>query len=243
MGHVVNVVMITAQLSSMNSALYVASRSLVNLATRGRAPGIFARTTANGTPIYALVFSNALGLLAMLNYTAGPGKVFTYIVTISGSATYVAWAAIGVIHVRFRRAWAAQGHRVEELPFRAYGYPWGTGFVIAVNVFLVVIAGYSDFVGGFHAVDFVVNYVVIAVFVVLYVGWKLVKGTRVVPLTEVDLVTGRREGLLNPRTTTAAAGVATQEMGVVVTVVGGDGDDGKGRKVPWYIKVKRTIFA
>lgn len=89
----VNVVMITAQLSSMNSALYVASRSLVNLASTGRAPRFFAKTTKSGTPVYALVFSNALGLIAMLNYRVGTGKIFTYVVNIAGSATYIAWVS------------------------------------------------------------------------------------------------------------------------------------------------------
>lgn len=85
--------MITAQLSSMNSALYVASRSLVNLASTGRAPRFFAQTTKSGTPVYALVFSNALGLIAMLNYRVGTGKIFTYVVNIAGSATYIAWVS------------------------------------------------------------------------------------------------------------------------------------------------------
>lgn len=85
--------MITAQLSSMNSALYVASRSLVNLASTGRAPRFFAKTTKSGTPVYALVFSNALGLIAMLNYRVGTGKIFTYVVNIAGSATYIAWVS------------------------------------------------------------------------------------------------------------------------------------------------------
>jgi amino acid transporter len=169
MGQVVNVVMITAQLSSMNSALYIASRTLVALASNGRAPKIFARTTKNGTPVYALVLSNALGLISMLNYTAGPGKVFTYLINISGSATYITWACIGVVHLRFRRAWKVQGHAVEELPFKAKFYPYGTFAVIFVNTFLVFIAGY---------------------------GWKTIKRTRLVPLAQVDLLTGRREGLL-----------------------------------------------
>ncbi|CZT17998.1 related to amino acid permease [Ramularia collo-cygni] len=196
MGHVVNVVMITAQLSSMNSALYVASRSLVSLASSGRAPAIFAKTTANGTPVYALVFSNALGLIAMLNYTVGTGKIFTYLTNITGSATYIAWACIGVVHLRFRRAWKVQGYTIEELPFKAFLYPYGTMFVIVLNTFLVIVAGYANFVGAFHVVDFVINYIVIVVFVVLYVGWKVIKRTRFVPLAEVDLLTGRREGLM-----------------------------------------------
>ncbi|ORY68656.1 amino acid permease [Pseudomassariella vexata] len=193
MGHVVNVVMITAQLSSMNSALYVASRSLVSLASNKRAPAIFARTTSNGTPVNALVFSNLLGLIAMLNYKAGPGKVFSYLTAISGSATYIAWAFIGVTHLRFRQAWVIQGHALEELPFRALWYPYGTWFVVIINTVLVFIAGYGVFIGGFDAVGFVVNYIVVAVFVVLYIGWKVIKRTKVVPLMEVDLISGRRD--------------------------------------------------
>lgn len=197
MGHVVNVVMITAQLSSMNSALYVASRTLVNLASSGRAPRWFAKTTKNGTPVNALVVSNALALIAMLNYKTGPGKVFAYLIDICGSATYIAWAVIGVIHLRFRKAWKVQGNAAEDLPFRALFYPYGTWFVVFINIFLVLIAGYSDFVGGFHAVDFVVNYVVIAVFLVLYLGWKIIKRTKLVPLEEIDLISGRRDHLLH----------------------------------------------
>lgn len=206
----------------MNSALYVASRSLVTLAKEGRAPRFFAKTTANGTPAYALIFSNALGLIAMLNYKAGPGKVFSYLTTISGSATYIAWAVIGVTHLRFRKGWVAQGNRVEDLPFRALWYPWGTWFVVVLNTFLVIIAGYSVFVDGFHAVDFVINYVVVAVFVVLFVGWKVIKRTKMVGLMEMDLVTGRRE--------------------IVVSVEDSDASEEK-RSVAWYVKAKRFVFS
>lgn len=213
---------ITAQLSSMNSALYVASRSLVSLAKAGRAPKFFAKTTKNGTPANALIFSNVLGLVSMLNYKAGPGKVFSYLTSISGSATYIAWAVIGVTHVRFRKGWVAQGNRVEDLPFRALWYPYGTIFVIGINTLLVFIAGYSVFIGEFDAVGFVINYVVIAVFVLLFCGWKIVKRTKVVPLTQMDLTTGRRQ--------------------IPMTVESSDAELEK-RVIPWYIKIKRFVFS
>lgn len=204
----------------MNSALYVASRSLVSLAKEGRAPRFFAKTTRNGTPARALILSNFLGLIAMLNYTAGPGKVFSYLTSISGSATYIAWAVIGVTHLRFRKAWVAQGNRVEDLPYRALWYPYGTWFVVVLNTFLVFIAGYSVFIGGFDVVGFVINYIVIAVFVVLFCGWKLLKGTKMVRLLEMDLTTGRRE--------------------IARTVVDSD-RTGAEKSTPWYIRVKRSV--
>lgn len=206
----------------MNSALYVASRSLVSLAKAGRAPKFFAKTTKNGTPANALIFSNLLGLVSILNYTAGPGKVFSYLTSISGSATYIAWAVIGATHVRFRRGWIAQGNRVEDLPFRALWYPYGTIFVICINTLLVFIAGYGVFVGGFDAVGFVINYIVIAVFVVLFCGWKLLKKTKIVSLSEMDLTTGRRH---------------------VAVTLDHDDVDVERRQIPWYVKIKRFIFS
>lgn len=192
MGHVVNVVLITAMLSSFNSALYVASRTLMNLASAGRAPAIFARTTKNGTPVYALVLCNSLGLVAILNYKTGPAKIFAYLVNIAGSAAMIAWAVIGVIHIRFRRAWKAQGYSLSDLPYRAMLYPYGTIWVIFINTFLVLIAGYANFIRGFDAVGFVVSYIVVVVFVVLFGVWKVVKRTRMVSLMEMDLVSGRK---------------------------------------------------
>ncbi|KAI1801295.1 amino acid permease/ SLC12A domain-containing protein [Daldinia bambusicola] len=220
-GNLVNVVMITAQLSSVNSAIYVASRSLVALAVNGRAPAFFSRTTTNGVPANAIIFSNFLGLLSLLNVAATPGKVFSYLISISGAATFIAWAFIGVTHIRLRRAWAIQGRSLDELPYRAFLYPYGAWLVVVLNLFLVFISGYEVFVGGFAAVDFVFSYVVIAIFTVLYFGWKLVKRTKVVKLAKADLVTGRRNYLLP---------------------VEGEGAAVKSG-IWWYVAVKRVIFS
>lgn len=78
--------------------------------------------------------------------------------------------------------------------------------------------------------DFVINYIVIAVFALLYVGWKIVKRTRIVPLLEVDLLSGRRE-----------------RLGEGEGYDGGDADNEVGeeekKRVAWYVKVKRSVFA
>lgn len=115
--------MITAQLSSMNSALYVASRSLVNLASTGRAPRFFAKTTKSGTPVYALVFSNALGLIAMLNYRVGTGKIFTYVVNIAGSATYIAW-----VSYKAKQSKAKQKTTKPPCPYQPFSHPTNPSF-------------------------------------------------------------------------------------------------------------------
>ncbi|KAI1158279.1 amino acid permease/ SLC12A domain-containing protein [Nemania serpens] len=222
-GNLLNVVMITAQLSSANSAIYVASRSLVALAHQGRAPRFFGATTKNGVPVRAIVFSNTLGLLALLNIASSPGKVFGYLISISGAATFIAWAFIGITHLRMRRAWVLQGYNVEDLPYKALLYPYGTMFVIFINLFLVFISGYSVFIGGFAAVDFVFDYIVLVIFILLYLFWKIFKRTKLVPLAEIDLVTGRRDHLVGAS-----------------SISDGEGAE-KTSRTPWYIVVRRFL--
>lgn len=221
-GNLLNAVMITAQLSSANSAIYVASRSLVALAHQGRAPRFFGKTTKNGVPVRAIVVSNTLGLIALLNVASSPGKVFGYLISISGAATFIAWAVIGVMHLRMRRAWVLQGYSIDDLPYKALLYPYGTLFVVFINIFLVFISGYSVFIGGFAAVDFVFDYIVLVIFTLLFLFWKILKRTKMVPLAEMDLVTGRREHL--------AGALESSE---------GEGE--KASRVPWYIVVKRFL--
>lgn len=81
--------------------------------------------------------------------------------------------------------------------------------------------------------DFVINYVVIAVFALLYVGWKIVKKTSIVPLLEVDLLSGRRERL-GEEGERYDGGDADADVEV-------EGEE--KRRVAWYVKVKRSVFA
>ncbi|RWA05646.1 hypothetical protein EKO27_g9458 [Xylaria grammica] len=222
-GNLLNVVMITAQFSSVNSAIYVASRSLVALAQQGRAPRFFAKTSKNGIPVRAIVFSNTLGLIALLNVASSPGKVFDYLVSISGAATFIAWAFIGITHLRIRKAWVLQGYSPDDLPYKALFHPYGTWFVVLLNLFLVFISGYSVFIGGFAAVDFVFDYIVLVIFTLLYLFWKILKRTKFVSLAEVDLVTGRRENLVGS--------LADSD----------EKDAEKTSRLPWYIVVKRLL--
>lgn len=56
-------------------------------------------------------------------------------------ATFIVWGAIEFVHIRFRRALVAQGQSVDDLPFKAAFYPYGTYGALAANVFLVFFQG------------------------------------------------------------------------------------------------------
>lgn len=114
---------------------------------------------------------------------------------ISGSAAFIAWACISITHIRFRRGYMKQGFLIEDLPYQALWFPYGAYFVAISNTFFVLIYGYQTLLKPFQKVNFVVSYIVIVIFVVLGVFWKLWKKTKVVKLEEMDLVSGRRDDL------------------------------------------------
>ena len=64
---------------------------------------------------------------------------------------------------------------------------------MAANIFLVFFQGYTAFLNPFSSTDFVINYILLPVFVLLILGWKILKRTKWVKLEEMDIWTGRRE--------------------------------------------------
>ncbi|KAI2610078.1 amino acid permease/ SLC12A domain-containing protein [Hypoxylon fragiforme] len=227
--NLLNAVMIVAALSSVNSAIYVSSRVLASLAAGGRAPALFARTTAGGVPLNAVLLSNAFGLVALVNNcsTAAaeeePGQVFGFLINFCDTAAFITWAAIGVMHLRLRRAWTVQGRSAEELPYRAFLYPYGAWFVVALNLFLVLISGYDAFSGSFDIVGFLDSYAVVLVFVILFFGWRVYKRTSIVPLAEADLATGRDVFMIK------------EKMEDTVS-------DKKANRISWHNQLKRAAF-
>ena len=70
---IMNFVVITAALSSMNTNIYLSSRMLFSL-SRGYAPGFVGKLTANGTPLRATLISGA-GVLATTSVLLQPARL------------------------------------------------------------------------------------------------------------------------------------------------------------------------
>ena len=120
---VMNFVVLTAVLSAANSGLYVCSRMVWALAKERLIPARLAWTNRHGVPVWAVLFSMAGSLLALLSSVVAASTVYLALVAVSGLATLVVWASVAVCQIRFRRGWIRDGHTVEELRYRAPGFP------------------------------------------------------------------------------------------------------------------------
>lgn len=152
---IVNATICVSVLSIGLSCVYAGSRTLSALAETGYAPKIFAYVDKSSRPLFSVIAILAFGVLAYVN-DAENGDIVcefdfpsssslllmivavNWLVALSGLSTLFTWLSICLCHIRFRRAWAVQGHSVEELPFRALGGVYGSWFgVILVVVVLV----------------------------------------------------------------------------------------------------------
>jgi lysine-specific permease len=180
-----NAVILTAILSAGNSGMYASTRMLWYLGKAGHVPAIFAKVNKRGVPMYALAATTLVAMLAFLSSLYGNGTVYFWLINASSLSGFIAWLGIAISHYRFRKAYIAQGKDLNALPYVAKGYPFAPLF--AFSLCLIIIGGqnYKAFIGGhLDWYGMLVSYLGVPLFLVLWLGYKWVKKTKVVKLTE-----------------------------------------------------------
>ncbi|SHN42080.1 L-asparagine transporter [Duganella sacchari] len=133
---VINFVILVAALSSMNSQLYITTRTMFSLSRAGQAPKRFGILSKRGVPVAALMLSCVGIALATVLSVLFPDGSFMLMMAISMFGAMFTWMMIFVTHYFFRRSWTREGHA--PLPFRIWAFPWltmlGAGLMLAIMV-------------------------------------------------------------------------------------------------------------
>ncbi|KAG1738782.1 amino acid permease/ SLC12A domain-containing protein [Suillus lakei] len=194
--HVVNAVLLTAVLSATNSCFYASSRMLLSLARSGQAPRVFGWVTSRGVPVPALVMALAVSSVTFLTTIWGEGIVFTWLLNLTGISALLVWGSIGLISLRFRAAYQAQGRSLLDLPYTQPFFPLLPAGVVVLALLMFIAEGYSAVKEQpFEAKNVAATYIGVALYIVLYLGYTIYErfglGIRqhFVPLLEVDLET------------------------------------------------------
>src|SRR6266852_1904475 len=139
---IMNLVVITAALSSANTNLYLSTRMLFSLARGNLAPPKLGRLSANGVPHRALAASS-LGMVAAIFLAIYvPKRAFLLMYGSAVAGMYFVWIVILLAHLRFRRS---IGAKVNDLPLKLHLFPFSNLLGIVV---LVAIACSTFFVEG-----------------------------------------------------------------------------------------------
>ncbi len=186
----INAVILIAILSAGNSGMYASTRMLWYLSRQGHAPSVLGKTNHRGVPIPALIATTLVAMLAFLTSLFGNGIVYFWLISASSLSGFIAWAGIAISHYRFRKAYLAQGLDLKNLPYVAKGYPVAPLF--ALTLCLIVIAGqnYKAFIE--NHIDWygiTVSYIGLPIFILLWLGYKFVHKTKIVPLKQCNFKT------------------------------------------------------
>lgn len=138
-----NLVVISAAISAINSDIFCTGRMLYGMAGNGQAPAAFARLSAAGVPwMTVLVMTLALLLGVLLNYLL-PHELFLLFASLVTFAVVWVWLMILLAQVAMRRSLDAE--EVAALHFPVPFWPWGQYLAIAFMLFIfAVMASFPD---------------------------------------------------------------------------------------------------
>lgn len=134
---IMNVVVLVAVLSCLNSALYTNSRMLFSLAQNGNAPRALLKVSKNGVPVRAVLASTFFAYICSIFNFVSPDKLFLFLVNASGAIALLVYLVIAVSHLRMRRK--LEKENSEAMKLKMWLFPYLT-YVTIIAMFVILIA-------------------------------------------------------------------------------------------------------
>jgi amino acid transporter len=186
---IINAVVLTSAWSSGNSNMLGGSRILYGMAANGHAPAVFMRLNRFGIPYVAVALYGIFMALGYMTLSSSASTVFTWMQDIVSISTLVNWICICVVYLRFLYGCRKQGiDRHRELPWAAPLQPYTTWASLIVFILLFFTGGYSTFMkGNWSNETFVSSYLNLPLIVLVYVGYKVYRKTKILPLDQIPI--------------------------------------------------------
>ncbi|MDX3532810.1 amino acid permease [Streptomyces sp. MB09-01] len=134
-GTIMEVIVLTAVLSCLNSGLYTASRMAFSLGERGDAPKAFAKVNSRGVPVAAILGSTVFGFVAVYFNYAFKDTVFNFLLNSSGAIALFVWLVICFTQLKMRGILVREAP--EKLTVKMWLFPWLTWATAALIMFVI----------------------------------------------------------------------------------------------------------
>ena len=144
-GNVMNLVVLTAALSSLNAGLYSTGRILRSMAINGSGPKFTAPMSKNGVPYGGILLTSGMGLLGIVLNAVKPSQAFEIVLHIAAVGIVLAWGTIVASQLQLHRL--ASAGRLQRPNFRMPLAPY-SGYLTLVFLAGVVILMLFDKVQG-----------------------------------------------------------------------------------------------
>lgn len=102
-GSLMNLVVLTAALSSLNAGLYSTGRILRSMSINGSGPKFTAPMSKNGVPYGGILLTAGIGLFGIVLNAIKPSQAFEIVLHIAATGVIVAWGTIVACQLKFHR--------------------------------------------------------------------------------------------------------------------------------------------
>jgi L-asparagine permease len=142
---IMNLIVLTAAMSSLNAGLYSTGRIMRSLSATGSAPRFAGRMSASGVPYGGILMTAGVALLGVGLNAVVPSSAFEIVLNVSSICLIASWAMIVLCQLRLW-SWARAG-RATRPAFRMFGAPWTGILTLAFLVAVLVLIGMDYPVG------------------------------------------------------------------------------------------------
>lgn len=195
---VVNGFLVFIAVSCGNAQLYVSSRTLYSLALQKKAPNFLTYCNRAGIPYNSVLFSASFGLFAFICVSESATVVFQNLTSLIASSGVLVWFAMCLSYIRFyyglKRRPDIINRDDKSYPYKSPLQPYSAMFGLFGSTVIILGMGFVVFLKNeWDVMFFFSSYGTLMVFAVLYLGYKIVRGTRIPSLDTLDFDSGRTE--------------------------------------------------
>lgn len=179
-------------------SLFSSSRTLYAMAVQRKAPTIFQKCNKRGVPYASVIFSGIFGVVGYLAVDSGAVENFNVLSNMSSASTSIIWMGLNVSFLRFYYALKTRRDIIsrdeKSYPYRSPFQPYLALYGLFGCSLFIIFMGFTNFIHHFWNVkSFFSAYGGLILFVVCYLGYKMIGTSKIQRLDQLDMDTGRRE--------------------------------------------------
>ncbi|WP_301149410.1 amino acid permease [Mycobacterium simiae] len=191
-GDLMNIVVLTAALSSLNAGLYSTGRVMHSLAVSGSGPKFAAHMTKNGVPYGGIAMTAVICLFGIGLNAFNPGEAFEIVLNIAALGIIASWATIVLCQLRFVKL--TKAGVLKRPQFRMPFTPYSGYLTLAFLVAILVLMAFDEPIGTWTVASLIV------IVPALLGGWFVVRSRVLAAARERIGHTGPYPTVANPPT-------------------------------------------
>lgn len=160
---IMELVVITAALSSLNAGLYSTGRILHSMSIAGSAPKFAQRLSKSGVPYGGILMTSCVTLLGVFLNMIVPEDAFEIVLNLASIGIISGWASIMLAHIKFVHLTKAGVY--PRPAYRMPGAPFTDWLTLAFLLVVIVLIGYDYPVGTYTLASMLV------VLPIMVIGW------------------------------------------------------------------------